>query len=291
MQSAIEQPQHKQGSPLARVPQWLVHIIIIGVLAAAMIYVQNSTAAEATAEATAEAIAASAETAAEAVAEAAADAADELADAEDADEAAVEAAEAVADAADEAVDAAAEAAAAESTVDAAAQSAASAVAAAAASAAGDTEAEAVVAAAAAAAVESAVADAAAEGAATIEEFSFAIEDVYGSWAWLIIAAVFAETIFFGMRRSLSFASTMQISLIIMLTLTFLLMAQQIERDIYNTGVFALIILTLLQIAFGNISPEANFRKSMVGLIIAAAIITAIVGLSIWLAPILIQLGR
>lgn len=133
--------------------------------------------------------------------------------------------------------------------------------------------------------------AAAEAAAAGEESDFELEDVYGTWAWIILVATFAETAFFGVRRHMTFASTMQISLIILLSVSFLFMTQQVERDVYNVGVFSLIIFTLIQIAFGNISPQANLRQSFVGVVITAVILAAVVAFSIWLAPYLIQLGR
>lgn len=137
----------------------------------------------------------------------------------------------------------------------------------------------------------AAAEAAAEAAAAEEENDFELEDVYGTWAWLIIIATVAEMVYVSSLQRLSFASAVQISLIVLLTVTFALMTQRVERDIFEVGIFALIIFTLIQVVFGNISPQANFRESMVGLAIGSVIIAALVGFSIWLVPFLIQLGR
>jgi hypothetical protein len=125
----------------------------------------------------------------------------------------------------------------------------------------------------------------------LEPFAFDIDEVYGDWAWLIVIVTFTESLFFGFRQNWAFASVIQVTLIVSLIMTFILMTQRVERDVYNVGVFALIILTLIQIGFGNISPQANFRQSMVGIAITAVILGFVVWLSIALVPFLIGLGR
>jgi membrane-bound ClpP family serine protease len=89
----------------------------------------------------------------------------------------------------------------------------------------------------------------------------------------------------------SFASNVQLILILLLTGCFILITQRYEKDVYGYGVIALIILTLLQIAFGNIPPGSNWKVSLLGVVIAAGIIGTIVAISIWIAPFLLQLGR
>lgn len=131
------------------------------------------------------------------------------------------------------------------------------------------------------------AEAAAEGA----ESSFELEDMYETWSWLVIGATCAATLLYGFKKGWAFASTVQITLIVALTVCFLLLAQTIDRDIYGVGILALIGFTLLQIPFGNIPPTANFRLSLIGVVIGALIIGAIVLFSIWLVPSLIMLGR
>jgi hypothetical protein len=132
--------------------------------------------------------------------------------------------------------------------------------------------------------------AAAEAAAAGEESSFEVDDVYTIWSWIFLGAVLAESFVYGLRRGWAFASTIQITLIVMLTATFILMAQQVDRDFYEVGVLALIILTILQVPFGNIPAQANFRNSMLGLFVGLVIIAAVVAFSIWLVPYLIRLG-
>ncbi|MCL4251825.1 MAG: hypothetical protein KJ065_26970 [Anaerolineae bacterium] len=93
------------------------------------------------------------------------------------------------------------------------------------------------------------------------------------------------------KRERTFASTVQLALIFLLALSFVLITQRFDRQIYYWGVFLLIVFTLLQIAFGNIPSEWNFARSMMGLVLAALIITGLVVLSIALVPTLINLGR
>lgn len=133
--------------------------------------------------------------------------------------------------------------------------------------------------------------AAAEAAATGEASSFELEDMYETWTWIALVGLFVESVIFGIKRKWAFASSVQVSLIVVLSVCFLLITQQEERGIYGVGIFALIIFTLLQIAFGNISPQANFRQSLIGVVITAVIISIVVGLSIWLVPYLIRLGQ
>lgn len=138
---------------------------------------------------------------------------------------------------------------------------------------------------------SASSEAAAEAAAAGEESDFELEDVYAAWAQILLVAVAAEAFFFGLRRRWAFASVVQVALIILLLASFALITQQVERDVYEIGVMALVILTIIQIPFGNIPAQTNFRNSMLGAIVGVVIVIAIVAFSIWLVPYLIQLGR
>lgn len=93
------------------------------------------------------------------------------------------------------------------------------------------------------------------------------------------------------RTNQPFASFAKGALILLLLFSFVLISQQSSKSIYQFGLLLLIVLTLLQIAFGNIPATATFKQSMLYLGIAAIIITALVLLAIWLAPSLILLGR
>jgi len=89
----------------------------------------------------------------------------------------------------------------------------------------------------------------------------------------------------------TFASISQLILIILLSISFLMITQQFSKDIYYWGVLSLVVLTLFQIAFGNIPPSSNWKTSLMGVVIAAVIIGALVFVSIQLVPTLLQIGR
>jgi hypothetical protein len=133
--------------------------------------------------------------------------------------------------------------------------------------------------------------AAAEAAAAGTESEFAIDDMFQPWSWIVLAGSFAITVIHSLAQGMPFGSTMQITLIVLLLICFLMIAQQVDRDFYRVGITALIFLTLFQIAFGNISPEANVRQSLIGVVITAAILGFIIWFSIQLVPWLIELGR
>lgn len=88
-----------------------------------------------------------------------------------------------------------------------------------------------------------------------------------------------------------FASRVQLALVFLMGISFVMIAQQFNRDLYRWGVLSLIVFTLLQIAFGNIPEHYNFRRSMLSLLLAAVIIGAIVFISIAIVPSLLKLGR
>lgn len=130
------------------------------------------------------------------------------------------------------------------------------------------------------------AQAAADG--TVSEFE--ISDVFQPWSWIILAGTFAIAFMHGMTRAMPFASIIQFSLIILMLVCFVLIAQQYDRDFYRVGVTGLIFFTLLQIGYGNIPQDANLRKALLGTAVTIVILAFIVWLSISLVPWLIDLG-
>lgn len=93
------------------------------------------------------------------------------------------------------------------------------------------------------------------------------------------------------RSQQPFASIAKGVLIILILISFVLIAQQGSKQIYQLGLLLLIIFTLIQVAFGNIPSSATFKQTVLYLGIAAVIIVGLVLLSIQLAPTLIHLGR
>jgi uncharacterized membrane protein len=130
-----------------------------------------------------------------------------------------------------------------------------------------------------------------EAVATGTESEFAIDDMFQPWSWIILAGSFVIIVTHNLAQGSPVGTTMQIALILLLLMCFVMIAQQVDRDFYRVGVTALIFLTLFQIAFGNISPEANLRQSITGVVITAVILGIVIWLSIALVPSLIQLGR
>lgn len=280
MEATMTQAQPR-ASLIHTIPAWVFHLVVIGLFVAASAVATNTAMAEAATEASIEAaIAAAAETASSeivAAAEAVAENAEDI-EADDAEDDAEDAAE-----------------------DAAEGVALDAVAATSAEAAVTAAAEAIITAAEDDGVTTAVNDAtdpaiqaatqAAEEAAATAESEFELEDVYATWAQFFLIVVTVEMMFFGLRRRWAFASVVQVSLIVLLVACFALITQQVERDVYEVGVMALMIFTLIQIPFGNIPTQGNFRLSMFGLVVGLVIIAGLVLLSIWLVPYLIDLGN
>lgn len=88
-----------------------------------------------------------------------------------------------------------------------------------------------------------------------------------------------------------FAEIMHDILIILLILSMILIAQRINKLIYQIGIILLIFSTFLQIGFGNIPAATPFGRSMKLLVIALVIITLVFGLGIILAPVFVNLTR
>ncbi len=89
----------------------------------------------------------------------------------------------------------------------------------------------------------------------------------------------------------AFAAVVQGILVVLMGLSFIMIAQQANRSIYQVGLLLMMGSTITQIAFGNIPPTAGFRHSMIMLVIILAIVAVIVVLGIYFVPTLLQLGR
>lgn len=93
------------------------------------------------------------------------------------------------------------------------------------------------------------------------------------------------------RSQQPFASIAKGVLIVLILISFVLIAQQVSKPVYQIGLLLLIGFTLIQVAFGNIPASATFKQSVLYLGIAAVIIVGLVLFSIAIAPTLIHLGR
>jgi hypothetical protein len=89
----------------------------------------------------------------------------------------------------------------------------------------------------------------------------------------------------------AFASVVQGILIILMGLSFVMIAQQFNRSIYQVGLLLMIASTVAQIAFGNIPSTAGVRRSLTMLVVILVVIVIVVVVGISLVPTLLQLGR
>lgn len=87
-----------------------------------------------------------------------------------------------------------------------------------------------------------------------------------------------------------FASKVQVVLIILLILSFILIAQQFDIVIFKIGLVLLITTTFVQIIFGNISPDTLFKRSMKIFCKLLLIIIIIFVIGIIIVPYLVKIG-
>lgn len=88
-----------------------------------------------------------------------------------------------------------------------------------------------------------------------------------------------------------FASRMHTVLVVLMLVSFGLIAQQTYQALYQVGFVLLVASTFVQIVFGNIAPTTGFARSMRQLAVGLVIIAAVFGLGIVLTPALVNLGR
>ena len=84
---------------------------------------------------------------------------------------------------------------------------------------------------------------------------------------------------------------MQGILVILLIVSFAMITQQFNETLYRIGFLLLIVSTLVQIVFGNLPPEADFKQSIRFTAVVFIIIAIVFGLGILIAPYLVNLGR
>ena len=94
-----------------------------------------------------------------------------------------------------------------------------------------------------------------------------------------------------MQSKRTFTSVMQLLLVFLMLLSIILIGQRFEFSGYKAGLILLTVATLSQIAFGNIHPSANFGRAMKMYALYMGITAALFALSIWVAPLLVELGR
>lgn len=94
-----------------------------------------------------------------------------------------------------------------------------------------------------------------------------------------------------MRSDTPFAARLQLTIIWLLGLCLLLLAQSFSYTVYVWGFRALLVLVPLQVAIGNIKPEWGVSRSIKKILLYLAIVAAVFALSIVVTPFLVNLGR
>lgn len=87
-----------------------------------------------------------------------------------------------------------------------------------------------------------------------------------------------------MMNNKPFALKIQTVLIVLLLVCFVLMGQPVSQLSFQFGTVLLIITAILQIDFGNINPDSDFKRSMSAFFKILAIIIVVFACGILLAP-------
>jgi hypothetical protein len=88
-----------------------------------------------------------------------------------------------------------------------------------------------------------------------------------------------------------FASVVHVVLVILMLAGIVMIGQQFSKAIYQLGLIVLTASTIVQIAFGNIPGNFNFRRSMRFFWPFMGVILIVFVVSFLLTPILYALGR
>jgi len=93
------------------------------------------------------------------------------------------------------------------------------------------------------------------------------------------------------KSKVAFARRAQNWVMVFLIVSFLCVAQPFSLQLFGYGIFLLGIAVFLQIAVSNVTPTAGVRATVVKSVIIIAVIIAIFAFSIWVTPILVEMGR
>ncbi|CAB5239945.1 unannotated protein [freshwater metagenome] len=94
-----------------------------------------------------------------------------------------------------------------------------------------------------------------------------------------------------MKTKTPFAGRLQLTIIWLLGICLLLLAQSFSYPVYVWGFRALMVIVPLQVAVGNIKPEWGAAKSIKKILLYLAIVAVVFAISIAVTPSLINLGR
>ncbi len=93
------------------------------------------------------------------------------------------------------------------------------------------------------------------------------------------------------KARMPFAARVQGILVAVMFISLAMIVQQANKSLYRIGLPLLMLAAFLQIAFGNISPRAGFRRSLALLVVTWVIVGGVFFASVKLAPRLIDLSR
>lgn len=88
-----------------------------------------------------------------------------------------------------------------------------------------------------------------------------------------------------------FSSRVQSLIIFLMLICFILIGQQFSSALYSTGLTAIILITLCNMAFSNMRSDLGVKDTLIGFVRIMLIVAVIFALGILLAPVLIKMGR
>lgn len=94
-----------------------------------------------------------------------------------------------------------------------------------------------------------------------------------------------------MFRRATLQERSEIVLILLLALSFVLVAQQASQLVFKIGMGLLVVSTFLEICVANVPPEAGRAKMLRLVALFLSIILGLFALGIYLVPYLTDLGR
>ena len=92
-------------------------------------------------------------------------------------------------------------------------------------------------------------------------------------------------------KSTRFTKRIQMTWIVMLVIMLVVIGESISFTIYQWAILGLVFFGLSQIAVGNVPPDAGPARFWRFNAVFFAVIVVIFGVSMWVAPILVDLGR
>jgi hypothetical protein len=92
-------------------------------------------------------------------------------------------------------------------------------------------------------------------------------------------------------KKMGFTQRVQFALVLILLTSMVAVGQPWSFAVYKIAIVVIAVTGLAQVAVGNIPASASRVKFAKLLLLFILIIASIFGLSIWLAPILVGLGR